>query len=116
MDRTYIIMECAEPYKPRGRAKLVNCPNFDGDWSRRYFPDHKPTTDIDAYRIDGVAECGDGSRLFFTEELANCDGCWFGIFAEPTTTREQVQAAKADIRSKRDVVSFTTYRVTEWLD
>lgn len=51
------------------------------------------------------------SGVLYNWGLANCDGAWFHLLAEPgVTTKEAIASAKAYLKRNRDVVRIDVLR------
>ena len=110
---THILVKRESPTANRGKAMMVDKPDFDGDWHGRYFAGSGWET-VDAYRV--YEETGTDPPLTFHWELAGPDGASFLLFIPPGTSREAEANAKAWIRNARDVVHLSTFRITEWVE
>lgn len=90
---------------------LVDSPDFSGDWHKHYFPGTEDCLDVEAYRIDGTDPSG---KVMYNEELANSRGIAVVFFVPPGTTNKEAVAAKAWLRSQRDVVHSETKKIKQW--
>lgn len=113
MPRSCFIINRESEFSNRGKAKVVNGPNFDGDWQGRYFPGYDWRTVQAVTRFEQV-DCG-GASLWFDAELAGPGGVSVVIYAEPDTTPEQITAAKHRLRNQLDVVRMSVFHITEIL-
>ena len=109
---THILVKRESPTANRGKAMMVDKPDFDGDWHGRYFAGSGWET-VDAYRV--YEETGTDPPIPYHWELAGPGGASFLLFIPPGTSREAIANAKAWLRNARDVVYLSTFRITEWL-
>lgn len=117
MPRVHIIVHRTGEFTNQGKAIAVANANWDGEWTKRYFPNAKPSL-VQAFRIDGSAQYGpnDTDAFFFNEELVSSQGVGIMLFIEPGATDEQIERAKSKLRGQRDVVRFYVFRITEWIE
>jgi hypothetical protein len=94
------------------KARLIRNPDWDGDWTERYFPGADPD-DVCAWSVDGVAETKneEAGGIFFNEELAGPDGMSFMLLPEPKHSADDLANAKQWLKYTRDVVKIYVRRI-----
>lgn len=87
-------------------------PDYDGNWQARYFGRGASWENVQAFSLFDDEDGKTPGGVRYHDELANCNGSSFSLFAEPHHTREDIARAKAWIRNRRDVVSIRVRRLT----
>ena len=89
---------------------MVDTPDFNGDWYRRYFPEYLGggLEFVWGFRVSGHTSSG----MAYFDELAGPHGVVFTLFPKKGASKEEIKTAKAELRHNRDVVGLSIIELT----
>ena len=90
------------------RAIMIDKPDYNGNWHKRYFPDMPECEAASIWDADSIDF--DDYRVYYTYDLC-INGGHFTLYKFPLMDKDVITKAKAILRHQRDVVSVRTITI-----